>query len=141
MSSNERDRVTATIHYSNDHISFHSIHQSFLVSSEIHALQLGYTKRLTYHHCSPHTEYDAHGMEVTVSPRLSPHCHNPARKPLLSLDPPVLDPVREETDQRQGGRDGQSLEIACLSRPVLWHQRHSGIEPGETGESTADEAG
>ena len=80
-------------------------------------------------------------MEVTVSPRLSPHSHNPTRKPLLPLDPPVLDPVREEADQRQGGRDGQSLEIVCLSRPVLWHQRHSGIEPGETGESTADEAG
>ena len=80
-------------------------------------------------------------MEITVSSRLSPNSHNPTRKPLLSLDPTIFDPVREEPDQRQAGRDGQSLEIVRLSRPVLGYERHSGIEPGETGESTADEAG
>ena len=80
-------------------------------------------------------------MKITVSSGLSPHSHNPTRKPLFSLDPTVFDPVGEEPDQRQAGRDGQSLKIVRLSRPVLGYERHSGIEPGETGESTADEAG
>jgi hypothetical protein len=127
------------LHFCTQSYISHSIHQSLLVLSE--ALQLGYTERLTYHHCRPHTEYEAHDMKITVSSRFSPHGHNPTRKPLLPLDPTVLDPVREEPDQRQGGRDGQSLEIVCLSRAVLGYECHSGIEPGETGESAADKAG
>lgn len=79
------------------------------------SLELRYTERLTYHHRGPRTEDEGHDMNIAMSPRLPPNGHNPTGDALLSFDPAVLNPVREEPDQRQRGRDGQSLEITCLS--------------------------
>jgi len=116
-------------------------HVAFVSSKKFVSLELRYTERLTYHHRGPRTEDEAHEMNIAMSPRLPPNGHNTTGNALLSLDPTVLDPVREEPDQRQRGRDGQPLEITCLSGSVLGHQRHGGIEPGKTGESAADKAG
>lgn len=114
---------------------------SFCSIQKIVSLQLRYTERLTYHHRGPRTEDEAHDMNIAMSPRLPPNGHNTTGNAFLSLDPTVLDPVRDEPDQRQRGWDGQPLEITCLSGCVFGHQRHGGIEPGETRESAADKAG
>ena len=67
-------------------------------------------------------------MQFAVTARFAPECDGPEGQALFSRNPTLLREIGQDTNQREGGRDGEALEIRCFSLRVLGYERDSCIE-------------
>lgn len=97
--------------------------------------------RLANHHRRPPEPHKRHPVHLHAHLLELPH-KAPGHARALRPDPrkrAVLDAQRHEEDEEQRARDGQALKVLGLAVGGLGHERDGRVEPGQAGNTGADE--
>ena len=79
-------------------------------------------------------------MQLPVASGRTPKSDRAEGQTLLTRDPALRRPIRQEADERERRRDREALKVRRLALGVLGHERDRRVEPREAGEPAADKA-
>lgn len=78
-------------------------------------------------------------MKISASTLLSPECDCSPRNTLLAFDPTFLRPIRQDSNQSEGGGNRETFKVFCFSCFVFWDNSNGGVKASETRQAAANE--